>query len=196
MPDFTVHEGGKGRDDDEREKLRAEHEAAYARQLFGDLVIKILRTLARGDGGAHPVGRALIDFREHNTRTRLPVMGIIHEAMLAAHRDGLARIDHETMENFDREIISAGMKLAAESMALDSLAAARASKGRDVFRRAIEDWIVEREARDRKNGWSYVGDLTKRELGKWSPPRPEPKAKSVSRKKRARRKSPSPVVPF
>jgi hypothetical protein len=58
-------------------------------------------------------------------------------------------------------------------MSTDGFARGRLSQRVDAFDRAIEEMILGSEKRSRKNGWSYVADLTERRLGKWRP-RPEP----------------------
>jgi len=81
---------------------------------------------------------------------------LIDEAVQALNRtiNPSAKVRDEMLD-----VTLAGLLVAAENIADDPGARARASRRESELVRTIERYIVEQERRSRKNGWSYLSKL-------------------------------------
>jgi hypothetical protein len=179
MPDFTVIDGGGDRGIN---GFAGQH----AVQSFEDLVIEVLRKLARDPHSVGRITQLMFAFTNAAGEFEGPLFEIIAAALgsLNARTFGSAQteLDQET-----QDILRYALRVVAESMATDGAASARLSRRKTEMRAAIEGWMQGRETRSRENGWSYLGEMS-RKLGKWTPPRtasqqPTPKSKKAASKK-------------
>jgi hypothetical protein len=180
MPDFTVIDGGGDRGIN---GFAGQH----AVQSFEDLVIEVLRKLARDPHSVGRITQLMFAFTNAAGEFEGPLFEIIAAALgsLNARTFGSAQteLDQET-----QDILRYALRVVAESMATDAAARGRLSQRRNDMRTAIESWVHGREERSRANGWSYLEEMS-RKLGKWtSPPRaasqkPKLKSKKVTSRK-------------
>jgi hypothetical protein len=156
MPDFTVIDGGGQKRDWDRE---------LGEQLFRDFAVALTRGL--GGGNLFPTTGKFLAFLEHMQQTGLAVGPVIDAAMRELSEDAF-RIDggRQDYEMERDELRLAAWRSAVEHMTHDGLARARQSKRDSEMASAVDDYVVGSEARSRKNGWSYLHNLTKH-LGKW-----------------------------
>jgi hypothetical protein len=180
MPDFTVIDGGGDRGIDG-------FAGQYAVQCLEDLVIEILRNLARDQLSAGRTTRLMIAFSKAAGEFDGPLFEIIAVALgnLNARTFGSEQTD---LDQETQDILRYALRVIAESMATDGAARGRLSQRRNDMRSSIESWVHGREERSRANGWSYLDEMS-RKLGKWTPPpravnrQPRPKNKKAAPKK-------------
>lgn len=184
MPDFTVIEGGGGKDDESRD-WHVVNAGILSGQQFEQLAIEMLRALARGDDQGR-VSRLLLDLFSNLQLSERPVYPLVD----AGIREINARLVPEDFHAYDRglgHLLSTALRLAAERVATDGFAKGRASQRLDSFQYALEDYLIHREKRVREHGGSYLGEL----LGRLPPlPRYQP-ARQKPRKGKARRRKAS-----
>ena len=181
MPDLTVIDGGNDPGHLDRE---------VSQQNLEDFVIALLRTLASGDYPYRAI-KQFFRFLEHAQERGVP-MGPVFEGAIKSLNARALDIEGAgwAPEVETKGILSAALKVIAESMSTDGFARGRLSQRDRALDQAIEEKILGSETRSRENGRSYVADLTERGLGKWRPQR-EP-AKSPRRP--ARRRQPKKPV--
>ena len=134
----------------------SDYEAVVARIHFERLVGELLRALAHGSDPEHRVTTQIREFAQHASRMRVPMFQLIDEAVQALNRtiNPSAKVRDEMLD-----VTLAGLLVAAENIADDPGARARASRRESELVRTIERYIVEQERRSRKNGWSYLSKL-------------------------------------
>jgi hypothetical protein len=154
MPDLKVIEGGGGGGKDT-------YAAHRARVFFQDLVIELLRDLAREAPESWRVSKLIFEFWKAAAESQVPVFELI-EPVLRDSRDELFQADYSSPKQQEREeIIRHAFRVAAESLASDGAARGRASQRESRLRTAIEDFITSHETRAREHGWSYLDHLTR-----------------------------------
>lgn len=166
MPDFTVVEGGgNGSRPDLRDKYRAN-----ARRAFRRLVVEMLRALARGSDSEDRVMSAMKEFITNASDGELQTSTIVEEAIGMLSTAAFEADEDDDPSKERKAILETGLRVIVESLAEDPAAAGREQKRIRDFRRAVDEYVVAREARTRANGWSYTQKLTTDHLGRWSPP--------------------------
>jgi hypothetical protein len=162
MPDFTVIDGGNDPGHLDRK---------VSQQNLEDFIIVLLRDLASGDYPYRTI-KKFFRFVEHAQERGVPTGPVFDGA--------IKNLNARTLDNAgaggapgaeERGILSAALKVTAESMSTDGFARGRRSQRAQALDQAVEQMILGCEKRSRENGWSYVANLTERHLGKW---RPEP----------------------
>ncbi len=174
MPDFTVIDGGGERRD---------HAAEMAQSVFEDLALEIVRVAARGGDPEFRAARALNHFLAHAAEAKAEPATIVDRALHSFHK---SIFGHESARELDRDlmdVVKCSLRLAAEEAAQDPAAAARRSSRKAELLAAIEQLMIGREERARKNGRSYLVNLAERELGKWT----QPKARKTERSAKSKR---------
>lgn len=133
-----------------------DYEAVVARIHFERLVSALLRALAFGSDPEHLVTVQIREFAQCAVRMRVPMFQMVEESLQALHQTmnpGANRRDDIL------DVVLAGLLVAAESVADDLGAPARASKRESDLIRAIERYVVQRERRSREGGWSHLNKL-------------------------------------
>jgi hypothetical protein len=163
-PKFTVHDGGKPPGGGEP----PDYNTPNARYRLRKLAVEIMRAVARGDD---PTGRVYDELQAlsvHLSKSQ----ATIDEVFGATFREMNEEIEPRG-DDYDGEIgaiLAAALQVAAERSAEDPAARGRASKREERLRFVIEQFILGREERSRKNaGSSYLGKLLKQNF----PPRPK-----------------------
>lgn len=147
MPEFTVIEGGGGRD----AQGRRDYDADLAQQTLSTLAVELLRALARGDDREGRVSHAVAEFSRYASQTEKPLYQIVQKAVSELHTEALQyRVEEHESENEVRQILTAALRVTAESMASDNGAKGRRSKRLDALNSAIKERDVGREDRRRK----------------------------------------------
>lgn len=150
---FEVHQGGYAA---EVKSPVNDYQAVVARIHFERLVGELLRALAHGSDPEHRVTTQIREFAEHAARMRVPVFQLVDEALQALNKtiNPSAACRDEMLD-----VTLAGLLVAAENIADDPGARARASRRESELVRTIERYLVEQERRSRKSGWSYLNKL-------------------------------------
>jgi hypothetical protein len=154
MPDFTVIDGGGDRGING-------FAGQYAVQCLEDLVLEILRNLARDQSSAGRTTRLMLAFSKAAGEFDGPLFEIIAMALgnLNASTFGSDQTD---LDQETQDILRYALRVVAESMAIDSAARGRLSQRRNDMQTAIESWMRVREERSRANGWSYLGEMSRK----------------------------------
>src|SRR6185437_7237508 len=145
-------------------------ESQVAQQVFEQLIIEVLRAVARGNDRDFRVVDALIAFTQRVDAAKTPLPTIIQKAFASLHERTFSEGESVSREIDLKDIVRASLKFAAETMALDSAARGRRSSRRSDLQTLIEYYIIGREERARENAnRSYLQALAERHLGKWTP---------------------------
>jgi hypothetical protein len=185
MPDFTVIEGGGGKDEDGPKDWRVLNAGVFAEEQFEQLTIEILRAVARGTDAQRRVSGTIKDLFHNLQLSERPVSPLVEEGIRRIN----VRLVPEEFSDYDHDLgwlLSAALRLAAERVATDGFARGRASQRLADFKRAMEDYLIVREERSREYGGSYLTGLLAR-----LPPieRPKPNRKQAKKSKARRHKS-------
>lgn len=173
MPDFTVIDGGNDRGRADRE---------VSQQNLEDFIVALLRALASAEYPSRTIEQ-FFRFVEHAQERGVPIGSVFDGAIknLNARALDIAGAGWAPGAE-ERGILSAALKVTAESMATDSFASGRRSQRIGTLEQAIKEKILASEKRSREHGWSYVASLTE-DLGKWRPQREASKSSTRLRKR-------------
>ncbi len=162
---FTVIPGG-GRE-------REPPGVLQARRHFRQLIVELLRAIARGDDYESRVARELLEFTDHAVASKAPLRTII-DPVLADLQKRIAPEQKDITSHYMRQIsdiVFASLQVAAEVGCTDGFAKARLSGRTSALEADIKEYIVEHERRSRENKWSFLSNL----LQKHFPIRPKPR---------------------
>lgn len=182
MPDLTVIDGGNDRGRADRE---------VSQRNLEDFIVALLRALASAEYPSRTI-KEFFRFVEHAQERGVPMDPVFDGAIKNLNARALDIAEAGWAPGAEeRGILSAALKVTAESMATDSFARGRRSQRALTLHQAVEHMILDSERRSRENGWSYVRDLTERHLGKW---RPQPEPAKGPRRLRKRHQPKKPVL--
>jgi hypothetical protein len=125
------------------------------RHVLRQLVIEILRAVARGNDSEGRIATPLRRLIEVAPTAKTPLASIVDDVL----QDFAKRITPDRAEDFGPIVIQS-LRVAAETCCDDSAAQGRMSRREDDLRHAIESYVRTQERRARENGWSYVSQLT------------------------------------
>lgn len=180
MPNLTVIEGGgKGQPN------RLDAEAEWAEDRFADLIVELIRAVARGDDRENRVLRALNAFIQHASNTSRPAAELVQGAIEWSHERGFgSKDDPPDYEAELRELVRTTLPLLAETLAEDDAAKGRKSRRHTTLTAALEAVVIGMELRSRSHGWSYTQHLVAR-LGPFKQPtKPGPSRKAISKRRK------------
>jgi hypothetical protein len=157
----VIEGGGKSRD------VGAEKTIAAFRQL----VIELLRSLARGGDDEGRVTTGIMDLVEIAATSQRPVVNLVRDAVADLRGEILESAPNDERAAGIQEIVTSALLLAAESMTDDEAASGRRAQRLHDLERAMERFVLVAETRSRLHGGSYLQDLTKRLPTSSTPPR-------------------------
>lgn len=139
-PKFTMIRGGGGGRRDEHARL--------ARHHLRELIIEILRGVARAGDHKRRIASELSQLIEHAGAMETPISSIVDDVLARAH-DRLNPA--ATAQNFERwAIVTHSLRVAAEGMATDNAARGRMAMRKGDLRDAIDRHVRDREVRRRR----------------------------------------------
>jgi hypothetical protein len=164
MSDFSVIDGGNDPGRFDRE---------VSQQNLETFIIVLLRDLASGEYPYRTI-KQFLQFLKHAQESGVSMGPVFDGAIKILNARALDSARAGWVPGAEeRGILSAALKVIAESMSTDGFARGRRSQRAQALDRAIEEMVLGSEKRSRENGWSYLANLTERRLGKWLP-QPEP----------------------
>lgn len=170
MTDFELIEGkGQPRD----------HKAEMAQRAFTELTIRIVRSLARGEDHEREIIYALHDFLGYAKETPQPIHALVSHAIENMHKKAFTHSGPESPAEAIQDIVCSALRLAADMLSNGGVAASQASKSRSLLDDAIKENIRGSERSARKDGRSYVAEVTE-----GIPPIKEPAVTKQKSKKR------------
>jgi hypothetical protein len=139
MRKFTVISGG-GKGPPRRDTGRA-------RYHFQQMIIEILRALARGHDAQHRIAMHLDEFLHILSDTNVRPELVVEESIVELNKE----LDHRNGQDFyeqEREVIVLrALQVAAEALASDDAAKGRLGRRQSALRSAIEHQFLRREMR-------------------------------------------------
>jgi hypothetical protein len=152
MPDFTVIDG----DSDPNYVHRQ-----TAQYHFEEFAIALLRSIVAG-GLSNNLVEQLAAFAKTSAEHDIVIAAVIDKAVRNLHSRAFSDIARDDFQIEIETIVQASLGVAAEMMAVDTAARARLSKREDRLTHALEEGLLSQERRARRNGWSYLKEMTRR----------------------------------